>query len=147
MRWEWHVPLLIPAVVGVVAVPVTGGAGQGPNHDYATSTVIVFAIAVSVWAGLRMVAAVAPPDAVVRGRVRVAGLGAAAVALPYGIALVVLRVGLDNLTTAYGWLAITGGAALVAGLISDVAAARARARTPGPSAPLSRRWQPSRRCR
>ncbi|MCB0945372.1 MAG: cytochrome c oxidase assembly protein, partial [Mycobacterium sp.] len=109
--WEWHLPLLIPAVVGVVALPVTGGAGEGPDHDYATSTVIVFAIAVSVWAGLRMVAAVAPPDAVVHGRVRVAGLGAAAVALLYGIALVVLRVGLENLTTAYGWLAITGGAA------------------------------------
>ena len=132
VRWEWHLPLLIPAVVGVVALPVTGGAGEGPDHDYATSTVIVFAIAVSVWAGLRMVAAVAPPDAVVHGRVRVAGLGAAAVALLYGIALVVLRVGLENLTTAYGWLAITGGAALVAGLISDAAAARGKATDPGP---------------
>ena len=53
VRWEWHVPLMIPAIVGVVAVPVTGNAGQGPNHDYATSAVIVFALAVSIWAGVR----------------------------------------------------------------------------------------------
>ncbi len=132
VRWEWHVPLLIPAVVGVVAVPVTGGAGEGPNHDYATSTVIVFAIAVSVWAGLRMVAAVAPPVAAVRGRVRVAALGAAAAALLYGTVLVGLRVGLENLTSGYGWLAIVVTAALVTGLISDAASVRGKSTGPAP---------------
>jgi hypothetical protein len=30
LRWEWHVPLLIPAIVGIVAAPVTGDAGQVP---------------------------------------------------------------------------------------------------------------------
>lgn len=124
VRWEWHLPLLIPAIVGVVAVPVTGGAGQGPNHDYATSAVIVFAIAVSVWAGLRLVAAMAPPDVPVGGRVRVAGLAAASVALVYGATLVVLRVGLENLTSTYGWLVIVCAAALVSGLIADAVALR-----------------------
>ncbi len=55
LRWEWHVPLMIPAIVGVVAVPVTGDAGQGPDHDYTTGSMIVFALAVSVWAGTEIV--------------------------------------------------------------------------------------------
>lgn len=136
VRWEWHVPLLIPAVVGVVAVPVTGGAGEGPDHDYATSAVIVFAIAVSVWAGLRVVAAVAPPDTATHGRVPVAGLAAGAVALLYGIGLIVLRVGLEHLTSAYGWLAVVATAALVAGLISDAVALRANRASTGPVAAI-----------
>ena len=55
LRWEWHLPLMIPAVVGIVAVPVSGDAGQGPDHDYATSSVIVFALAIAIWAGIKIV--------------------------------------------------------------------------------------------
>ena len=127
--------------------PGPAARGSGTNHDYATSTVIVFAIAVSVWAR--------PADGRRGGPARrrgarsrrVAGLGAPPIALPYGIALVVLRVGLDNLTTAYGWLAITGGAALVAGLISDIAAARARPRTQAGRRRCHGAGNPSRRWR
>ena len=115
VRWEWHVPLAIPAIVGVVAVPVTGSAGQGPNHDYATSSVIVFALAMSAWAGLLIVGAVAPVDTSAGRRVRFATVAAGSVALVYGIGLIGLRVGLDNLTSGYGWLAWVAVAALVAG--------------------------------
>ena len=87
VRWEWHVPLVIPAIVGVVAVPVTGNAGQGPDHDYATSSVIVFAVAISVWAGLTIVGAVAPPETAVRRRVANASLAAGAVAVGYGLGI------------------------------------------------------------
>lgn len=133
VRWEWHVPLLIPVVVGVVAVPVTGDAGQGPDHDYATSSVIVFALAVSAWAGLAIVAALAPPPTAVLRRVRYAAIVSAAVALMYWVALMVLRVGPGNLASAYGllWWIVT--AALVGGLVVDVVAARTRRGSPGPA--------------
>ncbi len=117
VRWDWHVPLLIPATIGVVAVPVTGNAGQGPNHDYATSSVIVFAVAVSVWAGMGIVGTVAAPDPAVRRRVEITALAAASVAVLYGIALLVLRVGVGNLTSGFGWLALVVAAALVGGLV------------------------------
>ena len=129
VRWEWHVPLAIPAVVGVVAVPVTGNAGQGPNHDYATSSVIVFAVAVSLWAGVAIVASVAPVDPAVRGRVAITAVTAGAVALGYGLVLLALRAEVgDLLGSGYGRLGLLAGVALVAGLIGNVIAQRSRRR-------------------
>lgn len=119
VRWEWHVPLMIPAIVGVVAIPVTGNAGQGPDHDYATSSVIVFAIALSIWAGLGIVGLVAPPDPVVRRRVEITSAAAALVALAYWLVLVALRVGVANLASPFGQLAVLVVAALAASLIWD----------------------------
>ena len=116
VRWEWHVPLLIPAIIGVVAVPVTGNAGQGPNHDYATSSAIVFALAVSIWAGVRIVSMAAPADPAVRRRIEIAALAAGSVALLYGMALVLLRVGVGSLTSAFGWLSLIAAAALAVGI-------------------------------
>jgi putative copper resistance protein D len=124
VRWEWHVPLLIPAVIGVVAGPVTGSAGQGPNHDYATSSVIVFAVAVSIWAGLRIVGAVTPGDPALCRRVDVTAVAAGAVAVLYGIALLLLRVGPGNLTSGFGRLALFAAAALVSVLVVDAVALR-----------------------
>jgi putative copper resistance protein D len=124
VRWEWHVPLLIPAIVATVAVPVTGNAGQGPNHDYTTSSVIVFALAVSIWAGLRITGALCPPDAALRRRVVITGLAAAVVALLYGIVLLMLRVGLQNLTSAYGWLGVGAAVAVLGGVIGDARSLR-----------------------
>lgn len=118
VRWEWHVPLLIPSVVGVVAVAVTGDAGQGPNHDYATSSAIVFAVAVSVWAGLMIVGAVTPVDTAVRGRVSLASTTAAVVALGYGSLLLALRAGVSDLVASpYGRLGLFVGVALAAGVV------------------------------
>ena len=129
VRWEWHVPLLIPATIGVVAVPVTGNAGQGPDHDYATSSVIVFALAVSAWAGLRIVGALAPPAPALRRRVDITVLCTGLVTLLYGAGLLTLRVGWSNLTSRYGVLAllatatvITGMALRASGLLSAAAA-------------------------
>ncbi len=125
VRWEWHVPLMIPALVGVIAVPVTGNAGQGPDHDYTTSSVIVFAVAASIWAGTKIVGALAPPDPAVRARVTIASAAAAGVALVYGALLLALQAGIGNLVgTGYGRLGLLAGAALIAALVADVMALR-----------------------
>ena len=139
VRWEWHVPLLIPPIIGVVAVPVTGAAGQGPDHDYATSSAIVFTLAVSVWAGLRIVGVAVPADAAVHRRVEFTAMGAAVVAVLYGIILLALRVGLEHLTSAYGWLAAVVAAALIATLVLDALALvkQRPARAPGAAFAIS----------
>ncbi len=127
VRWEWHVPLMIPAIIGVVAVPVTGNAGQGPDHDYATSSVIVFALAASIWAGVRIVPVAAPVTPALRRRVAVVATTAGSVALAYGIALILLRVGVGNLTSTFGWLALVAAAALTAGMVRGGVAGAAAA--------------------
>ena len=120
LRWEWHVPLLIPAIVGIVAVPVTGDAGQGPDHDYTTSAVIVFALAISVWAGVKMVGAVAPVADALRGRVAVVAVVAGAAASAYGVLLLALMVGPGELTrSGYGLLGLLAAAAVSAAMIAD----------------------------
>ncbi len=136
LRWEWHVPLLIPAIVGVLAAPVTGDAGQGPDHDYATGAVIVFALAVAVWAGITVVASLAPPDAALRRRVTAVTTTAAAVAAVYGSFLIAIRVGLADLASPYGRLALMAGALLLATLAVDAFAWRNRT-TPGPAGALA----------
>lgn len=128
VRWDWHVPLMIPAIVGVLAPAVTGNAGQGPDHDYTTSAVIVFAVAISVWAGLRIVTVVAAPEPAVRHRMQVAALAAGAVAALYGLVLLWLRVGPAHLTTAYGWLGLAAATALAVDLIGGALGVR-RGRT------------------
>lgn len=138
LRWDWHVPLLIPAFVGVVAVPVTGNAGQGPGHDYATGAVLMFSAALSVWAGLKITAALSPPDQVVGRRVLIVGVSALAVALAYGTFLLTLLAGFSALaTTTYGQLGLTAGAALLAALAIDVVALRAHRSTTALSAGLA----------
>lgn len=126
VRWEWHAAMLIPALLGVVAVPVTGNAGQGFDHDYATSSVIVFAPALAILAGVKIAAARATPDPAVRGRVRVVTVGLGVVVLGYGALLMALLAG--PLTgSGYAGLGLVAGAALLAGLILDAFGGPARA--------------------
>ncbi len=135
LRWEWHVPLLIPAFVGVVAVPVTGNAGQGPDHDYATGAAIVFSAALAVWAGLAITGALHPPDPLLRRRVLLTGVCAGALTLVYGALLLVLLAGAGGLTTtAYGRLGAAAGAALLAALAADLAALRSQRSPARPAA-------------
>ncbi|MFY9492705.1 MAG: cytochrome c oxidase assembly protein, partial [Mycobacterium sp.] len=125
LRWEWHVPLLIPAIVGIVAAPVTGDAGQGPNHDYATGAVIVFALAVAVWAGVAIVAAAVGVEPELRHRVTITTLTAGSVAVGYGAGLIALRVGAGDLfRTGYGRLALLALAAVLAAVVADIVAVR-----------------------
>jgi len=118
VRWDWHVPLLIPAIIGVLAFPVIGNAGYGPDHDYATSSVIVFTIAISVLAGLKVTSALAGRGGAV-GRVeRVIALIAGVVALAFWAVLMVLLSG-PPLGSGYGRLGLVAAAALLIGLIVD----------------------------
>ena len=120
LRWDWHVPLLIPAIIGVVAFPVTGSAGSGPDHDYGTSTVIVFAVMVSVLAGLKIAAAATGPrGAVIGGPVRITAIITGAGALMYGAVLMAILGG-PPLASGYGRLGLLAGAALLAGLLCDL---------------------------
>ena len=117
-RWDWHVPLLVPAIIGVVAFPVNGNAGYGPDHDYATSSVIVFTVAASVLAGLKVTSALAGPSDAVGRAEQVTALIAAVVALAFGAVLMVLLAG-PPLGSGYGRLGLVAAAALLTGLIVD----------------------------
>ena len=125
VRWVWHAVLVIPTFIGVIALPVSGNAGQGPDHDYATSAVIVFALALAVLAGMKVSAVIAPPKAELRRRVLVIEFAAGAIALAYGALLLFLLATPGGLTgTDYGRLGLLAGAAL---LVSVLAARYPRA--------------------
>ncbi|MCB0930554.1 MAG: cytochrome c oxidase assembly protein [Mycobacterium sp.] len=127
VRWEWHAVMLIPAIVGVVAVPVTGNAGQGADHDYATSSVIVFAIALAVLTGLKVAAATLPVADGMRHRCRVVAAAGGAVALLYGLLLLILLAGSGLFSSGYGRLGLLAGAALLIGWIIDLRGHSSRA--------------------
>ncbi|MGB8389113.1 cytochrome c oxidase assembly protein [Mycobacterium sp.] len=121
VRWVWHAVLLIPSLIGVIAVPVSGNAGQGPNHDYATSSVIVFAFAVAVLTGVKVSAMLAPPGEQLRRRVLVIELTSGGTALLYGALLLWLMLPPTSLTGSdYGRLAVAGAAALALVWLSDL---------------------------
>ncbi|MEE6138770.1 cytochrome c oxidase assembly protein [Mycobacterium sp. 050128] len=103
VRWVNHVVLLPPALIGVVALPVSGNAGQGPDHDYATSAAIVFAVAVAALTGAKVAAAIAPPAASLARRVLAFETVCGAVALGYGASLLWILTGPGELTgTGFG---------------------------------------------
>ncbi|GAB2994952.1 cytochrome c oxidase assembly protein [Mycobacterium bourgelatii] len=89
-RWLGHVVLLIPAIVAVAAVAVTGNAGQGPDHDYATSAAIVFAVAAAALTGLKVSAALSGGDPL--RAVQLLQVVCGALALGYGALLLYLLI-------------------------------------------------------
>jgi cytochrome c oxidase assembly factor CtaG len=122
MRWVSHAILVLPATIGVVAVPVTGNAAAGANHDYATSAVIVFSVAVAVLLGIKVAAAaLSPADR----RLRLLMVVAGATALGYGGLLLGLLVPVRYaLTTAYGRWGLLAAALLIVVFVSDTVAYR-----------------------
>ncbi|WP_445169698.1 cytochrome c oxidase assembly protein [Mycolicibacterium sp. Dal123E01] len=128
VRWVWHAVLAIPSVIGVIALPVSGNAGQGPDHDYATSAVIVFSLALAVLAGVKVSAAVSPPKPELRRRVRVVEVAAGAVALLYGALLLLLLATPNGLIGSdYGRCGLLAGVAILASLLVKRAAVGALA--------------------
>jgi cytochrome c oxidase assembly factor CtaG len=124
-RWVWHCVLLVPSLIGVVAVPVNGNAGQGPNHDYATSSAIVFAVAVAVLAGVKVCATLAPPNEQLRRRVLVIELASGGIALLYGALLLCLMLPPTSPTGSdYGRLAMAAAAALTLVWLGDLIRSR-----------------------
>ncbi|BBX96590.1 hypothetical protein MLAC_18840 [Mycobacterium lacus] len=130
-RWAGHVVLLIPALIGVIATAVTGNAGQGPDHDYATSAVIVFAVAVAMLTGLKgatVITRAAPNRPVLVVQV-VCGL----LALGYGAVLLFLLGSGGAIGSDFGRLGLVAGILLTLVCASDCRAlvVAARSRPPG----------------
>jgi putative copper resistance protein D len=121
LRWVWHVVLFIPGLIGVIAVPVTGNSGQGPDHDYATSAVIVFSVALAVLVGMKVSAVLAPPTSALQHRVRVIQAICGGLALLYGAILVLLLGNPGTLLSSdYGRLAVVAAVLLLITSIAGV---------------------------
>ncbi len=130
VRWTAHAVLLIPALIGVVAVPVNGNAAQGPDHDYATSAAIAFAAALAVLAGLLLVSALTRPAEAALRRVVVVRTALGAVVLGYGAALLGVLLGpAGPMGSAYGRAATAAALLLMLMWALDVVAVSRR----GPS--------------
>lgn len=114
LRWFGHCLLLLPSFIGLVAVPVTGNAGEGPDHDFATSAVIVFTVAIAVLIGVKTAAAITPPlPDRLRNRVQMMCVAAGSAAVIYGAALAGLMVsGTSVWATGYGRIAVATCAVL-----------------------------------
>ncbi|MFV0495100.1 cytochrome c oxidase assembly protein [Mycobacterium sp.] len=112
-RWVSHVVLLSPAVIAVVAPAVTGNPGQGPDHDFSTSSAIVFAVAVTAMAGLKMVSALVPVAST--GGIKVLYVACGALALSYGAILLYLLVPGWSVNSDFARLGLGAGA--VVGLV------------------------------
>lgn len=118
MRWLGHFVLLIPTVIGVIATAVTGNAGQGPDHDYATSAVIVFVVAVAMLAGPKIAIAItqAKPTRPVLVVQVVCGL----LALSYGaVLLCLLSPGAAMIGSDFGRLGFVAAILLTLVCMSD----------------------------
>jgi putative copper resistance protein D len=125
LRWIWHVVLLIPGLIGVIAVPVTGNAGQGPDHDYATGAVIVFSVVLAVLVGMKVGAMLAPPSPALRTRVSVIQSVCGGLALIYGALLVLLLTDPGTLLGSdYGRLSLVAAGLLLATWIPAVVGLR-----------------------
>jgi hypothetical protein len=121
VRWVVQCVLLLPALVGVVALPVSGNAGQGPDHDYATSVVIVFAVALAGLVGVKVAAAISCPVVELAGRVLVVEVVCGAVALGYGAVLLSMLAGPGSVVaTAYGRAGVAGAGLLMLVWLVDV---------------------------
>ena len=139
LRWVAHFVLLVPTILGVVAVAVSGNAGEGPDHDYATSAVIVFAVALASLTGAKVASAISPPAAGLERRALVWETICGAATLGYGSVLLPLLTGSANLGgTAYGRAGAAAAALLILVWLGDIAAlalARRRSRSlPAPGA-------------
>ncbi|BBZ26890.1 hypothetical protein MMAD_11850 [Mycolicibacterium madagascariense] len=102
LSWTAHVVLLLPAAIAVVAVPVNGNPGVGPDHDYATSAVIVFAVLLAAWAGTAVANALHPVAEPLARRVSTLQAVLGPVVLAYGAGLLGLLAGGDLVDGPYG---------------------------------------------
>ena len=123
VRWTAHAVLLIPALIGVIAVPVNGNAAQGPDHDYATSAAIVFAAALAVQTGLWLVSVWGGANGAAQRRIVVVRVALGAVVLGYGAALLGVLLGPEGVTgSSYGRAGVAAAVVLAVLWIADVAA-------------------------
>ncbi|MBF6328362.1 cytochrome c oxidase assembly protein [Nocardia transvalensis] len=118
LSWNSLFGLAAVGAVAIVAPAVTGNAGEGPNHDYATGAVIPFVLALAPLAGLSWCVAAhcrrtTDPVALatVLRRYRIIVALAVAVLIPTVAILVAILTPPSTFGGVYGWLG--AGAALV----------------------------------
>lgn len=116
-RWLSHAVLLVPTVVAVVATAVTGNAGQGPDHDYSTSTAAVLAVALTVLTGLGLVAAWT--STTITRPVQVLRVGCGALAVAYGAMLWYLLIPGWDVGSDFARLGLLAGALVTLVWLSD----------------------------
>jgi cytochrome c oxidase assembly factor CtaG len=122
VRWVTQFVLLLPALIGVVALPVSGNAAQGPDHDYATSAAVVFAVALAALTGLKVASAISPPATELARRVLVLETVCGAISLGYGAVLLSTLTDPGNVAgTAYGRAGAAAAAVLILVWLTDVA--------------------------
>ncbi|MCQ4361108.1 cytochrome c oxidase assembly protein [Mycobacterium gordonae] len=131
-RWVAHAVLLVPTVIGVVAIAVTGNAGQGPDHDYATSAAIIFAVAVSGLTGLKVVAALTRTSA--NRAVQVLQVGFGALAVFYGAVLLYLLLPDWTFGSDFARLGLLAGVLVTVVWLTDCWALRSAAPRPAGTA-------------
>ncbi|OZC76936.1 hypothetical protein CH274_19920 [Rhodococcus sp. 06-418-5] len=156
VRWtlNWVVMAVssVVAAIGVLPAWVVGNAGQGPNHDIATSAAIVAALALSVWTGSTMSLwsqhrrvpnrnhcdpddSDSDPDlavAVSRQSIVAACSAILTIGLSAVLMIILLPAG-SVLTTSYGRLAVAGaGLILLAAMCVGTAVLRGRRGGVGP---------------
>ncbi|MGV9668989.1 cytochrome c oxidase assembly protein [Gordonia sp. NPDC003504] len=131
LSWIAHLVLLIPTGIAVAALPMAGNGGQGPNHDYTTSLVILFILAAAIGIGYRVAFATAPvvtPDsdrAILERRHAWILAIADTVALLAGSGLVAFLLPVRYLfSTAFGLAAMVMLIALAAVLVCSIVALR-----------------------
>lgn len=131
-RWLAHAVLLVPTVIGVLATAVTGNAGQGPDHDYATSAAIVFAVAVSGLTGLKVVAALTRTSA--NRAVQVLQVGFGPLAVFYGAVLLYLLLPDWTFGSDFARLGLLAGVLVTVVWLTDCWALRSAAPRPAGTA-------------
>ncbi|OBF27907.1 cytochrome c oxidase assembly protein [Mycobacterium sp. ACS4331] len=135
VRWLGHAVLMLPAALGVLAAAVTGNPGQGPDHDFATSAVIVFAVSAAVLVGAKTAALLSPPPLDLRHRVLLTHAIAGAVTMAFGVVLAAVFVPVGALfDTLYGRVTLGTAVLLTVILVADVAQLRGWTRSWLPAA-------------
>jgi len=124
LSWVSTCVLVLPSMIGVLALAVTGSAGEGPDHDYSTSAAIVFAVSLAVLTGHKIAAAISPPAADLARRVLIIQAGCGTGALIYGVLGLSEMLGSAGLTSGYGQLASIAGIALAVCWLTDMATLR-----------------------
>ncbi|MCZ4521743.1 cytochrome c oxidase assembly protein [Rhodococcus ruber] len=129
VRWtlNWVVMAVsgFVAAIGVLPAWVVGNAGQGPNHDIATSAVIIAVLALSVWTGSttslwshrRRVTGSGNSDpdvAVAMSRQSIVAACCAVLVTALSIVLMIILLPAGSVfSTSYGRLAVAGAAVLL----------------------------------
>lgn len=122
-RWTPTALTALPVAVGMLAVPLTGDVGQGPDHDTLTTLGVVVFLLIPLVAGMKTLSTFIVDGAKVpTHRTSVVTLIAEGVALVFGILMVLTLVPGDFLIkTVYGWACLATGVVLLAFAATDTA--------------------------